>query len=291
MRNHERSTTINYWDFSDEKAGEAAVTEAIEGKFATTDEVKPEVFDLLRYLFAAVCYHYDYMDEKLSNSSKLRASPIFIEASVFEFRQFAVIAYPWTATQMTPNLTGIPPHIMLMVEIEKLKNALAKQGSQIVEAMTKELDKRTVGGINFETNKLLGEVKTLLTEVKTNTQSRALPNSQGDVDQEDNSDDFAVDFDVDDDEQQETAAAVVPVRAAPATSTRTNARINQGLKIYGASNGVFRLVPKDFAFPSLTLSTLVTAWHCGDRPNGIPPYKMLKCKDVKGIKSGESNSQ
>ena len=34
------------------------------------------------------------------------------------------------------------------------------------------------------------------------------------------------------------------------------------------------------------LSALVTAWHCGNRCKGIPPYKLLKGVDVNGIKGG-----
>lgn len=57
-------------------------------------------------------------------------------------------------------------------------------------------------------------------------------------------------------------------------------------QFYKARNGRFQLLPDDFTFPSLTLSSLVTAWHCGNRCKGIPPYKLLKGVDMHGIKGG-----
>lgn len=55
---------------------------------------------------------------------------------------------------------------------------------------------------------------------------------------------------------------------------------------YKAKNGHFQLLPDNFTFPMLTLSSLVIAWHCGNRCKGIPPYKLLKGVDVRGIKGG-----
>ena len=47
------------------------------------------------------------------------------------------------------------------------------------------------------------------------------------------------------------------------------------------------LLPKDYVFPKLTLATLITAWHCGNQDEGIPPYKHLSVKDVYHIKAGK----
>ena len=77
---------------------------------------------LLRFLFASICYHYDYLDANLSEYNQLRGSYMFLSASASpDIRQCAVISYPWNATDATPVFTGIPPHVMLMSEMEQLK--------------------------------------------------------------------------------------------------------------------------------------------------------------------------
>ena len=59
------------------------------------------------------------------------------------------------------------------------------------------------------------------------------------------------------------------------------------LLMYGTSNGRFQLLPENFTFPTLTLASLVTAWYCGNRSKGIPPYRVLKGCDVLDVKSGK----
>ena len=58
------------------------------------------------------------------------------------------------------------------------------------------------------------------------------------------------------------------------------------VQFHRAKNGRFQLLPDNFTFPLSMLSALVTAWHCGNRCKGIPPYKLLKGVDVNGIKGG-----
>ena len=58
------------------------------------------------------------------------------------------------------------------------------------------------------------------------------------------------------------------------------------VQFYKVRNGRFQLLPDNFTFPSMTLSSLVTAWHCGNRCKGIPPYKLLKGVDMHRIKNG-----
>ena len=45
------------------------------------------------------------------------------------------------------------------------------------------------------------------------------------------------------------------------------------------------MLPPDFEFPKMTLSSLVTCWYCG--LYNIPAFKVLKSYDVSEIKSGK----
>ena len=55
---------------------------------------------------------------------------------------------------------------------------------------------------------------------------------------------------------------------------------NSKLLLYGTKKGRFQLLPDNFSFPTLTLSSFVTAWYCGNSVKGIPPYKVLRSWDV-----------
>ena len=58
--------------------------------------------------------------------------------------------------------------------------------------------------------------------------------------------------------------------------------------LYGSNNGKLQLLPDGFIIPFLTLSSLVTAWYCGNVSKGIPPYRLLRAWDLRHIKSGKS---
>ena len=55
---------------------------------------------------------------------------------------------------------------------------------------------------------------------------------------------------------------------------------NSKLLLYGTKKGRFQLLPDNFSFPTLTLSSFVTAWYCRNSVKGIPPYKVLRSWDV-----------
>eukprot|EP00957_Ditylum_brightwellii_P190490 14499754-Ditylum_brightwellii.AAC.1 len=90
-----------------------------------------------------MCYHYDTLDAFLHPANKLRGLPLFVEASSPTVRQYACVKYPWNATSYTPNFTGIPPHIMLMSELEKMKAKLEQQTEKIIVGIGRSL----VGGM------------------------------------------------------------------------------------------------------------------------------------------------
>ena len=51
-------------------------------------------------------------------------------------------------------------------------------------------------------------------------------------------------------------------------------------------NGKLNLLPDNYVFPSMTLQSLIFMWFCGDWPNSIPPYKLLRYWDKSSIKNG-----
>ena len=44
--------------------------------------------------------------------------------------------------------------------------------------------------------------------------------------------------------------------------------------------GRISLLTQNYAFPSMTLPNLLTIGYCGNRPNNIPPYRMIIGSDM-----------
>lgn len=66
-------------------------------------------------------------------------------------RKYAVIKYPWNIYANTPRFTGIPPHVMLMVKNQELKQVIEQQTAKIIEGVQGELDMRQVRGDRWDT--------------------------------------------------------------------------------------------------------------------------------------------
>ena len=69
---------------------------------------------------------------------------MFIEAAE-EIRSYATIRYPWNKTCNTPIFTGLPPHVMIVVDMEELKNVLKDQRKQISADLRDKLNKINIG--------------------------------------------------------------------------------------------------------------------------------------------------
>jgi hypothetical protein len=99
------------------------------------------LFQLMTYMFASMCYHYEYLIENLPEQHGLNASAIFqAAASHADVRAASVIKYPWNRTEQTPVVTGIPPHVVLQAEMESLKQVLEKNIDDIIKELGDELD-------------------------------------------------------------------------------------------------------------------------------------------------------
>ena len=68
---------------------------------------------------------------------------MFIE-STKEIRSYATIRYPWNKTCNTPIFTGLPPHVMIMVDMEELKTVLKDQWKHISADLRDVLNKRHI---------------------------------------------------------------------------------------------------------------------------------------------------
>ena len=124
------------------------------------NDVSGSTFLVLIFLFASICYQYENLYRTLHEKNGLRGSPIFIAAAqAGEFRKYVVVSLPWTKTAFTNFFTGIPPHVMMMAEIDFLKKMIAKQTCSIVDGLKTELDKRNIGNDTYQATIILEELK------------------------------------------------------------------------------------------------------------------------------------
>ena len=107
-----------------------------------------EIFHLLYYCFASLCYHFDYLVEILPRRSKLQASPFFTNIPNYA-KEAAVVRYPWNKTASTPIFTGLPPHVCILAQLEGLKAALDSSKDEIIAGVKSDLDGRRLGSQSY----------------------------------------------------------------------------------------------------------------------------------------------
>ena len=252
------------------------------------ESMNSTTFLLVQYLYAAVCYHYDELDKRLSSKNRFRVSPMFIDVTD-EVRKCAVVKYPWNSTNTTPLFTGIPPHVIVFAELEKFKMLLEAQKSDLIDSFTGELDKRNVGGDSFLANGILEQITEVQAKMMDvlNRPTGERTGNKGNKNiiyddflmvQNSNDDNDSSNEDTNFDEDEENGYVDGNVQKLKP----------KGLIISWANccDGNIRLLPTDFTFPSMPLPGLIRMWYCGDIPKNVPPYKMLRPIDVKHLKFG-----
>ena len=106
----------------------------IEDNFVRRTDVSIPTFDIIPFLFACVCFHYNHIDMHIHKNHRLRSSPIFIAAGrAKKLHKFDLTRYPWTSMTYTPYFTRITPYVMLMSEIESLKATFEQKTRDIVQ--------------------------------------------------------------------------------------------------------------------------------------------------------------
>ena len=83
------------------------------------------------------------------------------------FPEKVVVKYPWNATSGTPEITGIPPDIVLLAKIEALQLNMQELKDELESSikltLVEHLNQRKVGGSEFARgNEILEKIKALL---------------------------------------------------------------------------------------------------------------------------------
>ena len=299
-----------HWDWTDAPfTSKEKMMALLEENVVRKKDVSSPTFELLQFLFASLCYHYTHLDENMHGRNRLRVSPIIIAAGREKrLRTFAVTNYPWSSTAYTPFATGVPPHVMLMSEIQTLKTSFQQQTITVIEGIREELNKRNVGGDSYRAECILEDIKKANDSFLIKLNRLSAPTERENNRDDQVEDDFFI-LDADAPLEEELAmvdnngsgSGFVPgnggnvgrggeveqlnISVPPvATVERT-----KGLMISweNCREGSILLTTSSFSFPSMTFPIMLTMWFCGDVSKNIPPYRILKAKDVMRLKGGK----
>uniref|UniRef100_A0A6U0PKS0 Uncharacterized protein n=1 Tax=Eucampia antarctica TaxID=49252 RepID=A0A6U0PKS0_9STRA len=227
-------------------------------------------------------------------SKPLRSFPsTFCSHFYSQVRPYAVFRFPWNCTQYTPVFTGIPPHVVVMSDLEASKNTLGTQTNSIMAALNSELNNRGVGGEGFQARAIFEEMKSpqgsfleqmnsLLASGATSGQHSVASSIHGSI-----IPDCDSNFIVATANNEHNEDDVDTTRAVDHEDVTVNDEespsIPRGVLIQwkNCEEGKFCLVAKTFRFPKgMTLSTLFCIYYNRDRRNNIPPYRMLSQTDL-----------
>jgi len=246
--------------------------------------IRGELFQLLYFCFASLCYHFEYLVQVLHKQNKLQASPFFTHIPNFA-REAATVQFPWSKTDCTPSFTGLPPHVSILAQIESLKVALEGAKNSIIGGVKADLDGRRLGSQSYfdkeEIIQKMGELHSKLlrrVEVVGRRSATVLQHQAGGND---------------------AAGHVVTVGGAESVSTLSVdtsvsvTMVEQGGKKfqYFYSSGAMSRVPANFVFPQMSLMTLITSWFCGNESMKTVPYKLLMATEIKNKKERYKLSQ
>ncbi|KAL3781326.1 hypothetical protein ACHAW5_007180 [Stephanodiscus triporus] len=107
-----------------------------------------KVFALFKTCLASFFYHRKFLTETLHPNSCLRTSHFMTE--VMPYADKVCVKYPWDKTSDTPEITGIPPDVLILTQFESVRGemeAMKKSMTLSFEQMLKsELDAREISG-------------------------------------------------------------------------------------------------------------------------------------------------
>ena len=115
--------------------------------------VSPRATKLAVMFFASICYHHDYLEQKMHQNSPFRSSSFFKDIPV-RFKRCAVVKYPWNKTSDTPMFTGIPPHVSILVQNEMMLQEIRSLKETLSKCINTEFDERGVGCTEFYTRQI-----------------------------------------------------------------------------------------------------------------------------------------
>ena len=235
--------------------------------------IRGEIFQMLYFCFASLCYHFDFLVQRLPKRYKLQASPFFTHIPL-QAREAATVRMPWNKTANTPVFTGMPPHVSILTQIEELKIALKTATDAILSGVKEDLDGRRLGTESyFAKEEIVAEIKMMRADMTQRMNAIARSSSS-----------FALQvqapYHV---EQPEVAVGSIednePSQGDTGPVTLLDRATGHRYQYFCSAGGIRRL-PDDFVFPKMSFVTLITSWFSGNESMRTVPYKLLRATEI-----------
>ena len=209
-------------------------------------QIQKQTWYCIIMLFASLLYHYDYLKTNLHPKSSLFACIILTDApQVLKLK--VRVSYPWDKDNISPVLTGIPPHILVLAQLDKLTRSQLTIADDVVNRMKEELDNRDIGG-GYHASQLMNEMHSAHSKI---------------IERINDVKELAL-----------TAASRGPVIKNEAM----NGKLSSGS--YHCYGGKFHRLPKGWTFPQMKLQPFIVMMFVGSRSTGVPPLRSLVASDV-----------
>jgi hypothetical protein len=281
-----------YWDFSTEEREEKEACEhRLHGwlRDHLPEEAKDnlKVFAVYKMSMANIVHHREYLEEHLHQDCILRYSSFWAGVDDIPFPEKVVVKYPWNATCDTPEITGIPPDIVLLAEMEALQLQMRELKDELKSSfkstLIEQLDEREVGGSGFARgNEILEKVEALLEKVSQVSATAQVPAVCAPTVCDDPVDFEHGDGCVSENEEQDIVLALdEPARMTPNKRARiikqtTKEQIASRKIKVGFHHGHFNPLPASWKIPKgLTVIQLVNLWLVGSEKEHVPPLRKI----------------
>ena len=285
-----------HWDFSQSHDGlphtleeEVQLQQELESflkeRLPNYDRISKATLNLARILLllASVCYHHEYLKCTLAPLSSLRASNMF-RSLPDSLLKHARIAFPWTKTKNTPHFTGIPPHVILMADNERILAELASMRAGMKEDVTALLKDREPAS-NILNNEIILRLDKILEQSSRTRESTVLAVGTGRTEVGGTNFGDVVDEEMELSDEERTMGtheesyaekSLHVLRRREKEKTIIRLRV---LKV-GYYKNKLQVLPVGWVIPKMTAYQLVVNWLTNDFENNIPALRLLKPADV-----------
>ncbi|KAL7490459.1 hypothetical protein ACHAWT_000047, partial [Skeletonema menzelii] len=239
------------------------IASLIRSYMTNGDKLPATRLHLLQFLLASLCYHHETLNSTLHPKNQLRSS-VFFNSIPPEIVKLAEVRLPWNKVSgITPNVTGQPTHISIMVSMVSLEKKIDEQSDRIIKSFTEQLDQRHIGSQSYlEGNRIIETINEKFATLLAHSRSLTLGGQAG------------------------VEAACGNTSAGGNDNSFVEVESGRNLpfrfRLFLRADGSFSRLPEKYVMPTMGLAGLITSWHCGDPKEKIVPFKLLKPHEIKG---------
>eukprot|EP00834_Sanchytrium_tribonematis_P008383 NODE_965_length_2851_cov_0.895712.p1 type:complete len:731 gc:universal NODE_965_length_2851_cov_0.895712:286-2478(+) len=214
------------------------------------------LYRVAEYCLASLVYHRNYLFRVFEPTHPLFNSAIF--RSTTQMNNLADLVVidvgNMTTSERIINLTGIPPHISLLVKLDKV----AQNIDVIIEKVNSSVEETAHRIVQYI------DERSLVSGIATVQQMESIISN-------------SVNYTL----SESGILNLLSTQNRSDTNINEVPNQNQNRRYQMHTIGDrLSMVPLDFKFPRCSIAVAYQLWCCGDERNGYPPFRMLSSKDM-----------